>query len=97
MKRIIQGLAFAALISGAPAVWSEWNYNDADAGASIPTQSTYADRHASEPVKLKGFASTANGDVPLSMPAQSTYADRHAGEPDRTAHVPFPRSLALMD
>ena len=97
MKRIIQGLAFAALISGAPAVWSAWNFNDADEGSSIPAQSTYADQRAGERARLIGFPSRPAGDVPLSMPAQSTYADRHAGEPDRTAHVQFPRSLQLMD
>jgi hypothetical protein len=81
MKRIIQGLTFAALISGAPAVWSEWNFNDADAGASIPARSTYADRHAGEPVQLIGFAWLPKGEAFLGIPAQSNYAYRHAGEP----------------
>ena len=76
MKCIIQGLAFAALISGAPAVWSEWNFNDADLGANIPAQSTYADRHAGEPAQIYGFASLVDGDAGVSLPTQSTYADR---------------------
>jgi hypothetical protein len=80
MKRIIQGLAFAALVSGAPAVWSEWNFNDADSGSSIPAQSTYADRHANEPVQLFGFASLADADAGSILPAQSTRADRYAEE-----------------
>ena len=81
MKRIIQGLAFAALVSGAPAVWSEWNFNDAGAGVSIPTQSTYADRYAGKPAQLIGFASNVNGDLGVSIPTRSTYADRDAGKP----------------
>ena len=59
MKRIIQGLAFAALVLAAPAVWSEsLNLGDADAGSSIPVQSTYADRHATDRARVASSAST---------------------------------------
>ena len=98
MKRIIQGLALAALISSAPAVWSESNFIDADAGSSIPVASTYADRHLTEADKQRpGFDFGGYQEFGSVLPAKSTYADRHAGEPDRTAHVAFPHSLPLMD
>jgi hypothetical protein len=98
MKRIIQGLAFAALILGAPAVWSEWNLNDADAGASIPVQSTYADRHAGESVQLHGFASIVDGDAGVSLPTQSTYADRFARDRARVASSASTQAaLSLLD
>jgi hypothetical protein len=98
MKRIIQGLAFAALISGAPAVWSESNFNDADAGSSIPVAWTYADKHLTETDKRRpAFDFGGTAEFASALPVTSTYADRHAGELDRTAHVQFPRSLPLMD
>ena len=81
MKRIIQGLAFAALVSAAPAVWSGplgWGSNGL--GSIIPTQSTYADTHAAGSARLIGFPSLPNGDVARNFPDMPTYAGRHAGE-----------------
>ena len=98
MKRTIQALALAALVSAAPAAWSDWNYGDADEGSSIPVASTYADRHLTEADKQRpGSTFGVDADQGSVLPVKSTYADRHAGEPDRTARVEFPHSLPLMD
>jgi len=80
MKRIIQGLALAALVSVAPAVWSGWNLDDTDPGGTLPVHSTWADRHAAESSRLYGFPSLPNADVARNFPNMPTHADKHAGE-----------------
>jgi hypothetical protein len=81
MKRIIQGLVLATLISTAQA--SPFPA-DGDADLSLPALSTYADRHAGDRNIPVGSAFPVGGE-PLGMPAQWTYADRHAG--DRVTRV----------
>ena len=75
MKRIIQGLILATLISTAQASPFPGNGDP----VSLPVQWTYADRHAGEVVGDMGSAIPGNGD-PVSLPVESTYADRFAGE-----------------
>jgi hypothetical protein len=75
MKRIIQGLVLATLISTAQAS----PFPDNGDPVSLPVQWTYADRHAGEVVGDMGSAIPGNGD-PVNLPTESTYADRFAGE-----------------
>lgn len=75
MKRIIQGLILAALISTAQASPFPGNGDP----VNLPVEWTYADRHAGEDVRDMGSAIPGNGD-PVSLPVESTYADRFAGE-----------------
>jgi len=88
MKRIIQGLALAALVSVAPAVWSGplgWGNNGV--GSIIPTQSTYADEHAGA-VKLYGFPTLPNADVARNFPDMPTYNGQHADASSRLYGFP---------
>lgn len=59
MKRIIQGLVLATLISTAQA--SPFPA-DGETIFSVPAEWTYADRHAGEPNILVGSAFPASGD-----------------------------------
>ena len=77
MKRIIQGLVLATLISTAQASPFPGNGDPVE----LPAQWTYADRHAGEGNMQVGSAIPGNGD-PVELPALSTYADRFAGEGD---------------
>jgi sulfur carrier protein ThiS len=77
MKRIIQGLVLATLISTAQAS----PFPDNGDPVSLPAQWTYADRHAGEGNMQVGSAIPGNGD-PVSLPAELTYADQFAGEGD---------------
>ena len=88
MKRIIQGLVLATLISTAQA--SPFPA-DAESSYSPPVAWTYADRHAGEPNMLVGSAIPADAES-SSLSAQSTYADRHAGEPSILVGSAFPAS-----
>ena len=74
MKRIIQSLVVAALVSTAQA--SPFPVS-AEASSSPPVEWTYADRH--EPNTLAGTI-PGGGDV-VGQPAQSSYAEEHANEP----------------
>ena len=75
MKRIIQGLVLATLISTAQASPFPGNGDPVE----LPAQWTYADRHAGEGNMQMGSAIPGNGD-PVELSALSTYADRCAGE-----------------
>jgi len=77
MKRIIQGLVLAALISTAQAS----PFPDNGDPVSLTVEWTYADRHAGEVIVDMGSAIAGNGD-PVSLTVESTYADRFAGEVD---------------
>jgi hypothetical protein len=85
MKRIIQGLVLATLISTAQASPFPGNGDP----VSLPAQWTYADRHAGGDNMQMGSAIPGNGD-PVSLPALSTYADRFAGE----VHVGLDSAIA---
>jgi len=53
-----------------------------DTGPNIPFQSSYADRHAGEPVRSAGSAfPPATHDTGPNIPFQSSYADSHLGRP----------------
>jgi hypothetical protein len=80
MKRIIQGLVLATLISTAQAS----PFPDNGDPVNLPAHWTYADRHAGESNTQEGSAFPDNGD-PVNLPAQSTYADRFAT--DRAQHA----------
>lgn len=76
MKRIIQGLAFVALVSAAHASYGSAFPADGEA-VSVPMAWTFADRHAGGSGQTMGSAFPANGDE-KSIPVASTYADRYA-------------------
>jgi hypothetical protein len=88
MKRIIQGLVLAALVSTAQA--SPFPA-DGETIFSVPAEWTYADRHAGEPNTLVGSAIPADGEA-SSLAVESTYADRHAGDPNILVGSAFPAS-----
>ena len=77
MKRIIQTLVLATLISTAQASPFPANGDP----VFLPAEWTYADRHAGEGNVQLGSAIPGNGD-PVSLPTESTYADAHTGEGD---------------
>ena len=90
MKRIIQGLAFVALISAAHASYGSAFPADGEA-VSVPMAWTFADRHMGRSGQSMGSVFPANGDEkPLSV--GSTYADRHAGELNQRLGSAFPAS-----
>src|SRR5262245_20978790 len=76
MKRIIQGLFVAALVSTAQA--SPFPVS-AEESSSPAVEWTYADRHAGEPNRVDGVI--PGGGETYGLPAQSSYADEHANEP----------------
>jgi len=80
MKRIIQGLVLATLISTAQASPFPGNGDP----VSLPAESTYADRFAGEVHVGLDSAIAGNGD-PVSLPALSTYADQFATDRARQA------------
>jgi sulfur carrier protein ThiS len=85
MKRIIQGLVLATLISTAQA-----SPFPADGEpVNLPAQWTYADRHAGEGNVQLSSAIPGNGEQ-VNLPAQSTYADAHAGEGNMQLGSAFP-------
>jgi hypothetical protein len=86
MKRIIQGLVLATLISTAQA--SPFPA-DGDADYSLPARSTYADRHAGDRDIGVGSPFPAGGES-IGLPAKWTYADRHAGDRDMRVGSAFP-------
>ena len=74
MKRIIQAVVVAALLTGAQA-------QAEDGAIGLPSQWTYADRNAAEIAKevvVSAFPGKAAD--PVSLASQSTYADQHAAE-----------------
>ena len=85
MKRIIQSLVLATLISTAQASPFPGNGDP----VSLPPEWTYADRNAGDDSVQLGSAIPGNGD-PVSMPAESTYADAHAGEGNMQVGSAFP-------
>jgi len=74
MKRIIQGLVLAALVTTAQAA----PFPAEGEPVALASQSTYADRHVGERSAI-GNAFAADGE-PAALVSQSTYADRHTGE-----------------
>jgi hypothetical protein len=63
-------------------------------GISVPVQSTYAERHANDPVKSTGSAiPEQDQEMGPSVAFRSTYADRHANDPVRSAGSAFPTPL----
>jgi hypothetical protein len=90
MKRIIQGLALAALVSAAQVSYGSAFPADGEP-TSVPVAWTYADRHAVGSDQRMGSAFPANGEE-KSVPVASTYADRHAGESDRRVGSAFPEN-----
>src|SRR4030095_664947 len=86
MKRIIQGLVLATLVSTAQA--SPFPA-DGEGVLGIPVEWTYADKHAVEPNGFVGSAIPV-GSESFAFPAQSTYADKHAGEPNRLVGSAIP-------
>ena len=88
MKRIIQGLALAALISTAQASQASAFPPDGEP-TSVPVAWTYADRHAGGPDLRVGSSFPPNGEE-TSVPVASTYADRHAGESGQIIGSAFP-------
>ena len=76
MKRIIQGLVLATLISTAQASPFPGNGDP----VTLPALSSYADRHAGEGNAQSGSAIPGNGD-PVSLSTESTYADANAVAP----------------
>jgi len=85
MKRIIQGLVFAAIAAGAQAAWSDsLGFLDADAGYSLPAQWTYADRHLTNADKHRpAFDFGGTTEFASPVPITSTYADRHLTDADK--------------
>ena len=81
MKRNLQVLALAAILSGTQAVANDTFSTGTGEWESIPARQTYADRHAAEIAK-----SPATKPFPLgsgeyeSIPAAETYADRHRND-----------------
>ena len=73
MKRVIQGLILATLVTAAQA--SPFPAE----GEPVPlaAQSTYADRHAGN---MRGGNWSASESELVALPAQSTYNDRHVNE-----------------
>jgi carbonic anhydrase len=78
MKRIIQGLVLAALVSAVQTSQASAFPASGDE-TSVPVAWTYADRHAGEMNQSIGSAFPASGDE-KSVPVAWTYADKHAGE-----------------
>jgi hypothetical protein len=90
MKNIIQGLAFAALVSAAQVSLAS-SFPASGDETSVPVAWTYADRHASNSNQIVGSAFPASGDE-KSVAVESTFADRHAGEPNQIVGSAFPAS-----
>ena len=80
MKRIIQGLVLATLISTAQAS----PFPEGGEPSGLAPEWTYADRHSGGGNMQVGSAFPEGGE-PSGLPAQSTYADRFAT--DRARHV----------
>ncbi len=74
MKRIIQGLVLATLITTAQASPFPGNGDPVE----LPPVWTHADNQTGP---VTGSSFPGNGD-PVELAAQSTYADAHAGEPN---------------
>jgi hypothetical protein len=51
----------------------------------LPALSTYADRHANDPVTTVGAPFAPEAMEPLGLPAISTYADSHLSDSLQTA------------
>jgi hypothetical protein len=86
----MKGIAKAILVGGLIAV-AQGALAD---GPSVSFQSTYADRHSSDPVRNTGTAfPTEARDMGPNVTFQSTYADRHANDPVRSAGSAFPTPL----
>ena len=88
MKRIIQGLVLAALVSAVQTSQASAFPASGDE-TSVPVAWTYADKHAGGLDQSMGSAFPASGDE-KSVPVASTYADRFAREADQ-------RTAALND
>src|SRR5688572_5088500 len=88
MKRIIQSLVLATLISTAQA-----SPLPADAEpVSLPTQPTHADRYAGVADVQMGSAIPAGAEDIVSSPSGSTYADRFTVEAEVQRGNPTPAS-----
>jgi hypothetical protein len=79
MKRIIQSLVLAALISTAQA--SPFPAG-AEEVASLPSESTHADRYSGIADVQTSSAIPAGAEDVASLPPEPTHADRYAGEGD---------------
>ena len=87
MKRIIQGLFLATLISAAQA--SPFPMGG-DEGSGPANEWTYADRHIGDRDVRIGTAFPMGSDDVSGPAPHSTYADSHAGDRDMLAGNPFP-------
>ena len=85
MKRIIQGLVLATLVTTAQASPFPGNGDP----VPLPAEWTYADRHAVEPGAMAGGSFGGDGEL-VALPARSTYADRHAGDANTMTGSAFP-------
>ena len=92
MKSIAKAiLAGGFILAAQAAVADAFPPETHDTGPNITFQSTYADRHANDPVRSAGSAFPApSHDTGPNMDYQSTYADRHANDPVRSAGLAFP-------
>lgn len=94
MKRTAIALVLGSLFLATQAVAAQSVFPEGADGepTGLPALSTYADRHANDPVRVVGsvFPQGADGE-PTGLPALSTYADAHNGDPVKSVASTFPQ------
>ena len=92
MKRIIQALVLATLVSTAQASAFPAGADDV---ASLPSESTYADQFVGQPDVQTSSAIPAGADDMASLASEPTHADRYIGEGDTQMGSAFPVGAEL--
>ena len=92
MKSIAKVILVSGFLIASQAVQANGTFPaDAMEGQSdLPVQSTYADRHANDPVKNTGPAARADMDWGSQVPVQGTYVERHKNDPVKSTGSVFP-------
>jgi hypothetical protein len=91
MKSTVKAILVGGLIVAAQAAIAD-NLafpSSGDDPVHVSVQSTYMDRHASDPVRRTAPAFPSAGDDPVHVSVRSTYSDLHAGQISRAPMV-FP-------